>query len=386
MPEKEGVPAIGFLKRTWAEIDREALAQNFKNIRRHVGESCKIMAVVKADGYGHGAAEVSRVFSKEGADWFGVSNLDEAVELRRAGITKPILVLGYTPPENADILAKEKISQTVFSAEYAAALSQNCEKIAAVVDCHIKLDTGMGRLGFLCDGENEAKTVDEVVGAARLPGLAITGVFTHFASADEPEADDYTQDQFDRFLRTVATLEQKGVTFAIKHCANSAATLRFKQMHLDMVRPGIILYGVDPTPACRGIMPMVAAMTLKTAVAMVKELPAGAKISYGRTYIAPKKQKIATVPVGYADGYRRNHSNHAKMAVGDKLAPVVGTVCMDQLMLDVTGIEGIKPGDEVTVFGPAGCPVTIWDLAAEENSIPYEVMCLVGKRVPRRYI
>lgn len=380
---------MDFLKRTWAEIRLDALAHNFRQIRRKVGPDCKIMAVVKADGYGHGDRQVSQVFQREGADWFAVSNIEEAMHLRQAGIAKPILILGFTPVDRAAQLCANRISQTVFSLDYARELSLQAQKAGAEVDCHIKLDTGMSRLGFLCDPAHFLQSMEQISEAVALPGLACTGIFTHFACSDEAneDSDRFTLEQFGCYQKGVAELEKRGIHFSLHHCCNSAATMRFPQMHLDMVRPGVILYGVNPSPDCAGLMDFIPAMDLKSTVAMVKQVEKGTPVSYGRTYIAASSTMLATVPIGYADGYRRTHSNQAYMAVRGKPAPVVGTVCMDQLMLDVTHIPGVRPGDEVTVFGRDGdCSVPIEDLAQDEKSIPYEVMCLIGKRVPRVYL
>ena len=379
---------MDFLKRTWAEIDLRALAHNYQVIRKQVGPACKIMAVVKADGYGHGDLQVASVFQKEGADWFAVSNIEEAMHLRQGGITRPILVLGYTPADRTEQLCANNISQTVFSLEYARQLSQQAKEAGITVNCHLKLDTGMSRLGFLCDQEHFDGSMKEIAETVALPGLACSGIFTHFACADEknPDSDAFTFLQFERFEKAVEELKNRGIRFLLHHCCNSAATLRFPQMFLDMVRPGIILYGDAPTEDCSGILDLRPAMTLKSTVAMVKEVDKDSPVSYGRTFTAPKGTRLATVPIGYADGYRRTHSNRARMLVRGKSALVVGNVCMDQLMLDVTHIPEVQTGDEVIVFGTDGeNAVPIESLAQDEKSIHYEVMCLIGKRVPRVY-
>lgn len=380
---------MDFLKRTWAQIRLDALSHNFRQIRRHVEPGCKIMAVVKADGYGHGDRQVSQVFQNEGADWFAVSNIEEAMRLRQGGIVRPILVLGFTPADRAAQLWSSQISQTVFSLDYAQALSREAQRRGVLVDCHIKLDTGMSRLGFLCDPDHFDLSMAQIAETAALPGLACTGIFTHFACADEAneDSDRFTLQQFHRYQQGVAALEQKGVRFSLHHCCNSAAAMRFPQMHLDMIRPGVILYGQNPSADCAGLWDLLPAMELKTTVAMVKQVPAGAQVSYGRTYTAAGPRVLATVPIGYADGYRRTHSNNAYMLVHGQPAPVVGTVCMDQLMLDVTGIPNVQAGDEVVVFGrDQHGRLLIEELAQEEKSIHYEVMCLIGKRVPRVYL
>ena len=380
---------MDFLKRTWAEIRMDALAHNFRQIRRKVGPDCKIMAVVKADGYGHGDRQVAQVFQREGANWFAVSNIEEAMHLRQGGITKPVLILGFTPADRAAQLCANRISQTVFSLDYAKALSEQAQKAGVEVDCHIKLDTGMSRLGFLCDPAHFSQSIEQIGETVALPGLACTGIFTHFACADEAneDSDRFTLEQFSRYQKGVAELEKRGVRFSLHHCCNSAATMRFPQMHLDMVRPGVILYGLNPTPDCAGLMDLVPAMDLKSTVAMVKQVGQGAQVSYGRTYTASNGTVLATVPIGYADGYRRTHSNQAHMAVHGKLAPVVGTVCMDQLMLDVSEVPDLHEGDLVTVFGKDGeAFLPVDELAARNETIHYEMVCLVGKRVPRIYL
>ena len=379
---------MDFLKRTWAEIDLRALAHNYQVIRKQVGPACKIMAVVKADGYGHGDLQVASVFQKEGADWFAVSNIEEAMHLRQGGITQPILVLGYTPADRTDQLCANNISQTVFSLEYARQLSQQAKEAGITVNCHLKLDTGMSRLGFLCDQEHFDGSMKEIAETVALPGLACSGIFTHFACADEknPDSDAFTFLQFERFEKAVEELKNRGIRFLLHHCCNSAATLRFPQMFLDMVRPGIILYGDAPTDDCSGILDLRPAMTLKSTVAMVKEVGKDSPVSYGRTFTAPEGTRLATVPIGYAAGYRRTHSHRARMLVRGKSALVVGNACMDQLMLDVTHIPEVQTGDEVIVFGTDGeNTVPIESLAQDEKSIHYEVMCLIGKRVPRVY-
>ncbi len=380
---------MAFLRRAWAEIHADALASNIISVRRCVGESVKIMAVVKADGYGHGDCAAARIFETHGADWFAVSNIQEALHLRQGGITKPILILGYTPPDQALTLYKESITQTVFSLEYAKELSSEAQKQNVTLDCHIKLDTGMSRLGFVCEEGCLDLSVSEISAATMLPGLKCDGVFTHFACADEltEEADRFTFLQFQRFLSAIDMLQKRGIAFSLRHCANSAATMRFPEMRMDMVRPGIILYGHSPSKECEGILRLFPAMELKTTVAMVKKLRGASPVSYGRTYCAAAGTTLATVPIGYADGYRRSHSNSGFMLVRGKRAPVVGTVCMDQLMLDVSEIEGVSSEDEVTVFGRDGeNEITVEEIASAEGSIPYEVLCLVGKRVPRVFV
>lgn len=371
------------LKRTWAEIDLSRLQHNWETIRRSLRPQTRMMAVVKADAYGHGAVSVAKELAAFGADCFAVSNLEEAIQLRQAGIEKDILILSYTPVSEATTLSKYRITQTVVCAAHAAALSEAAVAAGVRLPIHIKIDTGMSRVGFVhhTDGDR-AQVAAEVIKVAGLPGLILEGIFTHFASADEPD-DAFTRAQFARFMQTVTDAENAGVQFSVRHCCNSAATERFAEMQLDMVRPGIILYGLAPDDSwMHDLLPLLPVMQLKTAVSMVKTLSAGETVSYGRTYTASHPMKIATVPIGYADGFPRVMSNKAYMLVNGKTAPVIGRVCMDQCMLDVSGID-LQVGDTVTVFGD-GLPVDRY--AAWMQTINYEAVCMVGKRVPRVYL
>ena len=376
--------------RVKAVVSLDAIAHNFEEMKKNIAEGTKIVAVIKADGYGHGAEAIARLIEDYEYIWgYATATPEEALQLRDAGIDKPILILGIVFEEYYKELIAHEVRMTVCEYEMAAALSEEAVRQGRKVHIHIGLDTGMSRLGFLCDPAHFSQSIEQIGETVALPGLACTGIFTHFACADEAneDSDRFTLEQFSRYQKGVAELEKRGVRFSLHHCCNSAATMRFPQMHLDMVRPGVILYGLNPTPDCAGLMDLVPAMDLKSTVAMVKQVGQGAQVSYGRTYTASNGRVLATVPIGYADGYRRTHSNQAHMAVHGKLAPVVGTVCMDQLMLDVTDIPSVRPGDQVTVFGRDGdCSVPIEDLAQDEKSIHYEVMCLIGKRVPRVYL
>lgn len=379
---------IDYLKRSWAEIDLDALAHNYSAVRTLLAPRCKLMAVVKADAYGHGATQVARVLVRCGADWLGVSNIEEGVALRHSGLTQPILVFGTTPPELADMLASENITQTVYSLEYAQALQQQAQAQNVTVACHLKLDSGMTRLGFLCADDCFEATLREALQANSFANLAFGGVFTHFASADDFTGDspDYTRAQFQRFTRMVAALRVHGMALPLCHAANSAATLCYPEMHLDMVRPGIILYGLDPSAECAGKANLKPVMSLRSVIASVKHIAAGTQVSYGRTFTAPHGMEVAVVPIGYADGYSRSLSNRARMLVNGRFAPLTGRVCMDQLMLDVTNIPQVKRGDSVTVFGAQGGEfLSIDELAGLQNTINYEITCQISKRIPRVY-
>lgn len=376
------------IKRTWAEIDLDAIESNFKAIKEKAG-SARVCCVVKADGYGHGSQKLAHLYSKMGAEHFAVSNIDEAVELRESGIREPVLVLGYTPVVLAAKLSAYKIEQAVYSEEYALLLSNACKKAGVCVDVHIKVDTGMSRIGFMCQSFPEDNdTLDEIERVCRLKELKVRGIMAHFAVSDEGEAGrEYTESQLKAFTHTVNELAHRGITFDIVHHANSGAVEYYPESYKSMVRAGIILYGLDPNPAIDSSLSLTPAMTFKTTVAHVKKLRKGACVSYGRTFTAPKDMTVATVPVGYADGYFRSLSEKGYMGIKGKKAKILGRVCMDQTIIDVTDIEDVKIGDEVVIFskGDDGAP-TANELASFANTINYEIICAVSKRVPRVYM
>ena len=377
-----------FLRRTWAEINLDAVNHNIGQIRSILKPGVKLCAVVKADCYGHGYAFTAAEMQAAGADWFAVSNLSEALQLRRAGIEKPILILGYTPPDKAGELVYNDVSQAVFSADYAEALSANAAFSGIKVNAHIKIDTGMSRIGFLYhDSIDDYPVIDEIARVCRLPGLNPEGIFTHFAKADCADGEVYTRIQYDLFLSAVHRLEERGVTFALRHCANSAAILDYPEMQLDMARAGVILYGMYPSKTVSRRIKLLPVMELKTVVSMVKDVPADTPVSYGGTFVSTAPTKIATVPIGYADGYPRLLSNKAEMLVSGVRVPEIGNVCMDQCMLDVSGVPDVAPGDVVTVFGREGnAAVTADELAEKAGMINYEVTCALSRRVPRVYV
>ena len=379
---------IGLRKRFWAEIDMDAARENFLHIRSRLNSETRLCCVVKANAYGHGALYLSRLYEELGADTFAVSNIEEAMQLRKGGIKGDILILGYTPAECAEYLLEYRLIQTVYSYEYAQSLSKCVleNDANARLTVHIKLDTGMGRLGFRCRNEAE---LNEVVAASRLGGLYAEGVFTHFALADGGESGtEYTDGQYKAFKNAVSALEERGVHFDVKHCSNSAALLDFNGYGMNMVRAGIVLYGLVPSSDIRAEHTLKPVMSLRAIVSLVKEIDKGDALSYGCTFVADKKMKIATVPVGYADGYlRANGKNKMYMLVRGKRAPIVGRICMDQLMLDVTDIDGVCMGDTVTVIGRDGEEeISAYSLAERNGTIPYEILCGVGERVPRMYM
>lgn len=372
-----------FLRRTWAEIDLDALRQNFENIRCHVTAGCRTMAIVKANAYGHGVSRCARVLADAGADWFGVSNVEEAIELRRLGIAQPILILSYTPPQQAAVLARYDITQTVVSADHAAELSAAAVEAGVSLAVHIAVDTGMTRVGF---PYNASSTEEDIAAACALPALKATGIFTHFAVADEPDGEAFTREQYARFMRLTEALAARGIVFELRHCCNSAATVRFPDMHLDMVRPGLIMYGLMPDSTMRSSLQLSPVMSLKTAVSQVKSVAAGETVSYGRTYTAPTNIRTATVAIGYADGFPRGGGDRHVMLRG-KLVPVIGRVCMDQTVLDASAVEQAAAGDVALIFGRDGENVRpVEAYAAECDTIHYEIICAVGRRVPRIFV
>lgn len=375
-----------FLKRTWAEIDLDALRENVKAIQSVLPENTGMIAVVKADAYGHGDHYIAAELEKMGIHFFAVSNLEEGLSLRRHGIEGDILVLGPTPWRRAADLASHNIIQTVHSLPYAEALSRQAEADGVQVRGHLKLDTGMGRIGFVVREDEDPRP--EIRAVVALPGLKMEGIFSHFSSADDitGEGEAYTALQRERFDRTVKALEAEGIRFACHHLQNSAGIENERDCRYDYVRAGIILYGmpVDTKEGCS--LPLHPVLSIRSVVTMVKTLHGGNAVSYGRHYVTPGDQVIATVPIGYADGYLRCMTGKASVLIHGKRAKVIGSVCMDQIMVDVTGIPDVKEDDPVTIVGRDGEEeITFDELAGYAGTINYELVCLIGKRVPRVY-
>lgn len=369
-------------KRAWAEVDLDAIAHNIKEIRKITNPNAQIMAVVKADAYGHGFMEVARTLLENGADRLAVAVLQEGKQLRSRGVDVPILVLGAVSEESVDDLINFNITPNVFDYEFAKALSYAAERKEKVTKVHIKIDTGMTRLGFVA-GEDNTAIIDEIIKISQLPYIEVEGIFSHFATSDETDSE-YTLLQYRRFMDVVDGLEERGLEIPIKHVCNSAGIMMYPKMHMDMVRPGIILYGMYPSDEVdKSKLNLIPAMTLKAGITYVKEVAAGRGVSYGKEYITDSVTKIATVPIGYADGYLRRLAKVGKMLVKDTEVPIIGRICMDQCMIDVTNVHNINKGDEAIIFGKA--LVTIDDLAKWLETINYEVSCLIGKRIPRIY-
>jgi alanine racemase len=377
-----------------AEIDLSAIAHNVEELRRITHPNARLMAVVKANGYGHGAVEVARCALQNGAERLGVARIDEGIQIREAGIKAPVLIFGYSPPELAAELLEYDLTQTVYTLAFARALSQTAVAIGKPIRIHLKVDTGMGRLGLLPQnfksrGSDRISTgaVEETLAIAGLKGLELEGIFTHFATADSTDKR-YTENQLDLFLNYLSRLRAAGVHPAVKHAANSAALIDMPRSHLDMVRPGIAIYGLYPSGEVnKARITLKPAMTLRSTVIHLKKVPAGFHISYGITYTTRKPTTIATVPVGYADGLNRLLSSRGQMLVHGKRVPIVGRVCMDLTMLDVGSIDNIQVGDDAVIFGQQGnASITVDEMASVLNTISYEIVSTITARVPRVYL
>lgn len=363
----------------WVEIDLDCLAHNMREIRRLVPEPTLVTAVIKANGYGHGAVAIGQTFLENGADRFAVATLGEALELRQAFSNTDILILGYVPESGFSALVESDIISAVFDVHQAKKLSEEAIRQGRTVRVHIKIDSGMHRLGFGCDDAS----AEEIKQIANLPGVSIEGIFTHFAKADESDKT-FTETQVRRFTYIVDALKAAQIEIPIVHAANSAAIIDCPSYHFDMVRAGIILYGLHPSDAVhKERIDLKPAMTLKAAVAQTHTIEAGEGVSYGLRFKAEKTTKVATIPIGYADGFSRRLSGKAMGLFGKVLTPILGTICMDQCILSAEGLD-LKIGDEITLMGGAG--ISIDQYAQWLKTINYEVVCMIRDRVPRIYI
>ena len=373
------------LKRTWADVSMDDLEHNYNAIMGHIPSGCRFLGVIKADAYGHGAVPVSQALTDLGAAYLAVSNLEEAIQIRRAGIRTPILILGYTPPEYADSMVFMDITQEVHSLEYAEALETALSGTNYILNVHLKLDTGMTRIGFFAYDND--RTLDELKQVAALPHLHIEGVFMHFCVADSrAEADvSFTKLQYKRFLDMLSAMEGVGIKPELRHCCNSGATILYPEFALDMVRPGIITYGNAPSEELEGAISLRPMMSLHSMIAQVRTVPAGTDISYGRLYRTARDTRVAVLPIGYADGLSRLLTGKASFYLQGKMVPVIGRICMDMCMLDVSDVPDAKPGDIVTIFGydGDGALVPCERLAAAQGTINYELLCQISKRIPR---
>ena len=370
------------LRRTWADVNLDAIAHNYNVIRQKIGSDVKFLGVVKADAYGHGSIQVGKTLQELGADYLAVSSADEAIELRVNGITMPILILGHTPKEQVGRLIEYNITQAITCKAKADEYSAEAVRCGGTLKVHIKVDTGTSRLGYLCDNTNFETGVNGISEACMMPGLDAEGIFTHFAVADEfgEECDNYTKHQFELFTRVIKAVEDRlGHKFKLRHCANTGATARFPETYLDMVRPGLLLYGYGEFAREMGLKPV---MTLKTTVSTIKIYPAGTAISYGGTFVTDSTTRIGVLPYGYADGFLRSLSNNCSLYTKEGPAKLRGKICMDMCMIDITDMPTVDVGSEVEIFGEKN---SIDEIAENAGTIPYELTCAVSKRVPRVY-
>lgn len=370
------------IRPVWAEVNLDTIKENVKQIK-NITKDKKIIAVVKADAYGHGAIDVAPALLEAGADKLAVAVITEALELRAAGINTEIMILGYTPLTFSEKIITENIEQTIYSLEYARGLSKEALKLNTKAKVHLAIDTGMGRIGFLPDEDFE-----DILKVCMLPGLDIVGIFTHFSTADEADKS-YSHMQFEKFKSVCDRLEERGIHIPLKHSSNSAAIMDLNETYLDGVRPGIIVYGYYPSKEVQiEKLNLKPALTLKTSVVHLKKLKKDMYISYGRAFKTEREETIiATLPIGYADGYTRLLNGKAKVIIRGKLAPVVGNICMDQCMVDVSDIEGVELGDEVILIGEKnGVKFNADDIAQLIGTINYEIICMLKNRVPRIYL
>jgi len=372
----------GSYRDVWVEISLDAVQQNVKVFLKHLKPDTKICAVVKADGYGHGAIEVAQAALDAGAAYLAVAFLDEAIELRNAGITAPILILGYTPKEAVKEAIFHDITLTVFTQDVLERISQVAQEYKKLARVHIKIDTGMNRIGV-----NHKEEALKLATSIHSDFVKLEGIFTHFADADSTDPT-YTYKQYKKFVEVIDRLEENQIHIPIKHCCNSAATIGFPEMHMDMVRVGISLYGLYPAEHLKEKLPSLKqVMSLKAKPVFVKPVDAGQPISYGCTFVPERKSIIATIPVGYADGFSRSLSNKGHVTVRGNRAPIVGRICMDQSMIDVTNIKDVSTDDVVTIFGDENAGfISLNEVAEQMGTIHYETTCLIGKRVPRVFI
>jgi len=372
MPLPSGRPTVG-------EVDLRALEFNYRQIKKRIPADVKLLAVVKADAYGHGAIPVSLRLEKLGVEYLGVAIPEEGVELRKGGVKTPILVLGGIFGEEVEQIFRFHLTPVIFKKDSLEVLSREAERRRRKVKVHLKVDTGMGRLGVPLN-----HWPDFLREVRRFPRIEAEGILSHFSMTDEEK--EFTQNQWSAFQGAVAIAQELGISSRYLHMASSATLTAFPAYAARLVRPGIMLYGSYPSPAFRTLIPLKPVMTLKTRIHFLKSVPPGTRISYGGTFKAKRESLIATLPIGYADGYSRHLSNHGEVLIHGKRVPVVGKICMDFIMVDVTDIPRVSAGDEVVLMGRQGKEqITPEEIAEKINSISYEVLCLIGKRVPRIY-
>lgn len=367
---------------TWTEVNLDAIAQNVKNIKKLIGEKKELMAVVKGNAYGHDILEVSPVVLENGATRLAVARLEEGIILRKAGITVPILVLGLTLRQQAEFLVSYDITPAVCEFEMIEKLSESAVQMNKMTKIHLKVDTGMGRIGIFPD--DVLRFIKRI---KALKNVEIEGIFTHFSVANEKDKF-YTEEQFRKFIEILTVLEKEGIKIPIKHVGNSATLLDLPHMWLDMVRPGLAIYGLYPSKEVKKTINLIPAQQFKTKIVFIKELPLGESISYGRTYITKRRMRVASLPVGYADGYNRLLSNQGEVLVRGQRVPIIGRVCMDQCMIDVTNLTQVEIGDEVVLWGRQGGEmITVEEIAQKIRTINYEIVHMPDKkRVAKLFI
>ena len=365
---------------TIAEVDLDAIRNNCRAVRDRVGSDVRVMPVVKANAYGHGAVKVTKAVLEAGADMLAVARIEEALELREAGVDAPVLILGCSPPEAAREMVDNDVTATVCDLEFARALSASAQTLGKAANTHVKIDTGMGRIGV---GADDA--IEFILSIRSLPGIHVEGVFTHFPSADEDDSG-FTEGQIGRFRGLLEELGRRGARPPIAHAANSGGILDHPESYFDMVRPGLLVYGVYPSSRVSRSVTVTPALAFKTRVAFRKQIAPGETVSYGRTFRAEHRTTVATIPVGYADGLSRHLSNRGCALLRGRRVPIIGRVCMDQTMLDVSDVADAQKGDEVVLYGSQdGLRISVEEIAELTGTVPHDVLCAVGPRVPRVY-
>lgn len=370
------------LRPAWAEIDLDAIAYNTRNIKKLIGDK-DLIAVVKANCYGHGVIDIIPTLLENGVSRFAVAMISEALEIRDNKITAPVMILGFTPLYLGEELINNNIEQTVYDLDYAKELSKIALTLNKKAKVHIAIDTGMGRIGFL---PNE-KSIDNITEICSLEGIEVIGIFTHFSTSDEKDKE-YSHEQFTKMLSVMDTVKKRGIDIPLKHVANSGAIIDLPDTYLDAVRAGIILYGYYPSDEIdKNNLALKPALTLKATITNVKTLEKDMYVSYGRTFKTSNETIVATIPVGYADGYLRKLAENGKVIIKGEFAPIIGRICMDQFMIDVTNIPDVKIGDEVILLGEKnGLKYNADDMAKKLDTINYEVTCMLKSRLPRVYI
>lgn len=372
------------MRPTWIEIDTEAIRKNVKNLKACAESKVDFMGVIKADAYGHGAVKIAKILQEEDVKWFGVVMVEEGIQLRKQGFKEPILILGPIPEEDYPRLLEYELTPGIYKLSQAIELNNIAEKTNKRATIHIKIDTGMGRLGFIPD----ERSIEEIKEIINLPDIFVEGIYTHLSTADE-KYNEYAREQYKKFIFILDELKQQGITIPIRHMANSAATMNFKEMHLDMIRPGTSIYGLYPGPEMieNPTVDLYPAMSIKSKLMHIKTVPPDTSVSYSRTFITKKPSKIGVIPMGYVDGVFRLLANKGEVLIRGKRCPIVGNICMDQFMVDITDLKDVNIGDEVVILGEQGDDrISAEEIGAHAGTISIEVVTRIGKRVPIYYV